>query len=61
MIRNKLGSFTVYIKYFIECDIVVCELPLFVRFEEAMLYSGSTSAVMMSPTGLSCLATARPV
>jgi hypothetical protein len=36
MIRNKLGSFIVYIKYFIECDIAVCELPLFVRFEEAM-------------------------
>jgi hypothetical protein len=36
MIRNKLGSFVVCIKYFIECDIVVCELPLFVRFEEAM-------------------------
>jgi hypothetical protein len=37
MVRNKLGIFDIVcIKCSIECDIVVCEFPLFVRFEEAM-------------------------
>jgi hypothetical protein len=37
VVRNKLRiSANDRIKYFIEFNIVVCEVPLFVRFEEAM-------------------------